>query len=128
MLDIKFIREHPDIVRENLKKRRDPEKLQMLDELLQYDRQWRQQLTQLNELRHRMNLATAEIAGLKKAGEDAAQKIEEARKIESKINETEKLVDENREKVDYILLRLPNLLHESVPLGEAEENNVPIRK
>jgi len=128
MLDIKFIREHPDIVRENLKKRRDPEKLQMLDELLQYDRQWRQQLTQLNELRHRMNLATAEIAGLKKAGEDAAQKIEEARKIESKINETEKLVDENREKVDYILLRLPNLLHESVPLGEAEEDNVPIRK
>jgi len=128
MLDIKLIREHPDIVRENLKKRRDPEKLRMLDELLQYDTQWRQQLTQLNELRHRMNLATSEIAGLKKAGEDAVQKIEEAREIESKIKEIEKLVDENREKVDYILLRLPNLLHESVPLGEAEEDNVPIRK
>jgi seryl-tRNA synthetase len=128
MLDIKLIREHPDIVRENLKKRRDPEKLRMLDELLQYDKQWRQQLTKLNELRHKMNLITAEIAGLKKAGKDAAQKIEEARKIESRIKEIEKLVDENRERVDHILMRLPNLLHESVPLGEAEEDNVPIRK
>ena len=128
MLDIKLIREHPDIVKENLKKRRDTEKLQMLDELLQHDKQWRQQLTRLNELRHKMNLATAEIAGLKKAGKDAAQKIEEARKIESQIRQIEKLVDENKEKVDYILLRLPNLLHESVPPGEAEEDNVPIRK
>jgi seryl-tRNA synthetase len=128
MLDIKLIREHPNIVRENLKKRKDAEKLQMLDELLQYDKQWRQQLTQLNELRHKMNIATAKIAGLKKAGKDAVQKIEDAREIESKIKEIEKLVDGNREKVDYILLRLPNLLHESVPLGEAEEDNVPIRK
>ncbi|MFQ6087074.1 MAG: serine--tRNA ligase [Candidatus Bathyarchaeia archaeon] len=128
MLDIKLIREHPDIVRENLKKRRDPEKLQMLDELLQHDKQWRQQLTKLNELRHKMNLVTAEIAGLKKAGKDVAQKIEEARKIESQIKELEKLVDENKEKADYILMRLPNLLHESVPLGETEEDNVPIRK
>jgi seryl-tRNA synthetase len=128
MLDIKLIREHPDIVKENLKKRRDPEKLQMLDELLQYDKQWRQQLTQLNELRHKMNLITAEIAGLKKAGKDVAQKIEEAREIESRIKQVEKLVDENKEKVDYILMRLPNLLHESVPLGETEEDNVPIRR
>ncbi len=128
MLDIKLIREHPDIVKENLKKRRDPEKLQMLDELLQHDKQWRQQLTELNELRHRMNLATAEIAKLKKADKDVAQKIEEARKIESEIKQIEKLVDESREKADYILMRLPNLLHESVPLGEAEEDNVPIRK
>ncbi len=128
MLDIKLIREHPDIVKENLKKRRDPEKLQMLDELLQYDEQWRQHLTQLNELRHKINLVTAEIAKLKKADKDVAQKIKEAREIESQINETEKLVDENKEKTEYILMRLPNLLHESVPFGEAEEDNLPIRK
>ncbi len=128
MLDIKLIREHPDIVKENLKKRKDPEKLQMLDDLLQHDKQWRKQLTKLNELRHKMNLATADIANLKKAGKDADLKIEEAGKIEGQINEVEKLVNESREKVEYILMRLPNLLHESVPFGEAEEDNVPIRK
>jgi seryl-tRNA synthetase len=128
MLDIKLIREHPEIVRENLKKRGDSEKLRMLDELLQYDKQWRQHLTRLNELRHKMNLVTAEIAKLKKAGGDFTQKIEEARKIESQIKELEKLVDESKEKTDYILMRLPNLLHETVPLGESEEDNVPIRK
>jgi len=128
MLDIKLIREHPEIVRENLEKRRDVEKLQMLDELLKYDKQWRQQLTKLNELRHEMNLITAEIAKLKKAGKDAGKKIEEARGVEGQIKEIEKLVGEYKEKVDYILMRLPNLLHESVPLGETEEENVPIRE
>jgi seryl-tRNA synthetase len=128
MLDIKLIREHPDIVRENLKRRGDAEKLRMLDELLQYDKQWRQELTKLNEFRHKMNLITAEIAGLKKTGKDVAQKIEEARRIESQIKEAERLVDENKERVDYIMMRLPNILHESVPLGETEEDNVPIRK
>lgn len=128
MLDIKLIREHPDIVKENLKKRKAPEKLQMLDELLQHDKKWREQLTWLNELRHKMNLATAKIAELKKAGKDTARKIEEAREIERQIKKIEKRVNENKEKIDYILMRLPNLLHESVPFGEGEADNVPIRE
>jgi len=128
MLDLKLIREHPDIVRENLKKRGDPGKLRMLDELLEYDKRWRQQLTQLNELRHKRNLVTAEIAKLKKAGENIRQKVEEARKVDSEIEKIEKLVEENKGRVDRILMRLPNLLHETVPLGETEEDNVPIRE
>lgn len=128
MLDIKLIREHPDIVKENLKKRKAPEKLQMLDELLQHDEKWREQLTWLNELRHKMNLATAKIAELKKAGKDTARKIEESREIELQIKKIEKRVNENKEKIDYILMRLPNLLHESVPLGEGEADNVPMRE
>ncbi|MCW3977210.1 MAG: serine--tRNA ligase [Candidatus Bathyarchaeota archaeon] len=128
MLDIRLIREHPDVVEGNLKKRRDPEKLEMLDELIQHDKKWREQLTGLNELRHKMNLANAKIAELKKAGKDTAQKIEEAREIERQIEKAEKSVKEDKEKIDYILMRLPNLLHESVPLGESEEDNVPIRE
>ncbi|UCD40000.1 MAG: serine--tRNA ligase, partial [Candidatus Bathyarchaeota archaeon] len=128
MLDIRFIREHPDVVEGNLKKRRDPEKLEMLDELIQHDKKWREQLTGLNELRHKMNLANAKIAELKKAGKDTAQKIKEAREIERQIEKVEKSVKEDKEKIDYILMRLPNLLHESVPLGESEEDNVPIRE
>lgn len=128
MLDIRLIREHPDVVEGNLKKRRDPEKLEMLDELIQHDKKWREQLTGLNELRHKMNLANAKIAELKKAGKDTAQKIKEAREIERQIEKVEKSVKEDKEKIDYILMRLPNLLHESVPLGESEEDNVPIRE
>lgn len=128
MLDIRLIREHPDVVERNLKKRRDPEKLEMLDELIQHDKKWREQLTSLNELRHKMNLANAKIAELKKAGKDTAQKIKEAREIERQIEKVEKSVKEDKEKIDYILMRLPNLLHESVPLGESEEDNVPIRE
>lgn len=128
MLDIRLIREHPDVVERNLKKRRDPEKLEMLDELIQHDKKWREQLTSLNELRHKMNLANAKIAELKKAGKDTAQKIKEAREIERQIEKAEKSVKEDKEKIDYILMRLPNLLHESVPLGESEEDNVPIRE
>lgn len=128
MLDIRLIREHPDVVERNLKKRRDPEKLDMLDELIQHDKKWREQLTSLNELRHKMNLANAKIAELKKAGKDTAQKIKEAREIERQIEKVEKSVKEDKEKIDYILMRLPNLLHESVPLGESEEDNVPIRE
>lgn len=128
MLDIRLIREHPDVVERNLKKRRDPEKLDMLDELIQHDKKWREQLTSLNELRHKMNLANAKIAELKKAGKDIAQEIKEAREIERQIEKVEKSVKEDKEKIDYILMRLPNLLHESVPLGESEEDNVPIRE
>nr|NIU39364.1 serine--tRNA ligase [Candidatus Bathyarchaeota archaeon]NIV44559.1 serine--tRNA ligase [Candidatus Bathyarchaeota archaeon] len=123
-----LIREHPDVVERNLKKRRDPEKLEMLDELIQHDKKWREQLTGLNELRHKMNLTNAKIAELKKAGKDTAQKIKEAREIERQIEKAEKSVKEDKERIDYILMRLPNLLHESVPLGESEEDNVPIRE
>ena len=67
MLDIKLIREHPEIVRQNLKKRGDAEKLQMLDDLINHDREWRKLLTKANELRHERRKTTNEIAVLKNA-------------------------------------------------------------
>jgi len=127
VLDIKLIRDHPDIVRENLKKRGAPEKLKMLDDLIEYDRKWRHLLTELNNLRHRRREITAEIASLKKEEKDVSKKIEEAQKIPEDIKKLEGQVNECREKIDYLLLRLPNLLHESVPTGKDENENVPIR-
>ena len=127
MLDIKLIREQPDIVRNNLKKRGDTEKLKMFDQLIQYDKEWRQLLTQVNELRHRRRLVTEEIAALKKKGEDATAKVEEARKIPEEIEKLENQVAERKEKVSQILLRLPNILHESVPVGKDESENVVVK-
>lgn len=127
MLDIKLIREHPDIVRASLKKRGDPEKIKMLDDLIAYDNEWRQLLTKVNEHRHRRKLVTTEVAELKKKGEDATEKIKEAQEIPKKIKKLEEKVKERKRKINNILLRLPNLLHESVPLGKDESDNVVIR-
>jgi seryl-tRNA synthetase len=127
MLGIKLIRENPELVRNNLKKRGNRENLKMLDELIEYDKRWRQLLTRLNETRHDRRLITTEIAALKKKGEDVNDKISKARKIDKETATLEKQVNGYEEKVRYYLMRIPNLLHESVPTGKDEHDNVPIR-
>ncbi|MDH5635955.1 MAG: serine--tRNA ligase [Candidatus Bathyarchaeota archaeon] len=127
MLDIKLIREHPEIVRNDLKKRGDLEKLKMLDDLIEYDKHWRRLLTEVNELRHRRKVVTAEIASLKKKREDASKQMEEAKRIPQDIKKLENQVEEYKEKVDRILLGLPNILHESVPFGKDESENVVVK-
>jgi len=127
MLDLKLIREHPDIVRKNLEKRGDVEKLKMLDELIEYDEKWRQTLTELNRLRHERKVINIDIANLKKEGKDASEKLDEAIKILRNIEELEIKVKEYRNKIDFVLLRLPNLLHESVPFGEDDSENVVVK-
>jgi seryl-tRNA synthetase len=127
MLDIKFIREKPEFVKENLAKRGNPENLKMLDELIVVDREWRQDLTKLNELRHERKLETGEIATLKKAGKAAAVEVEKAKAIDLEITVIEKQVAKEEEKIHAYLLRLPNLLHESVPFGKDENDNAQIK-
>ncbi|MBE0520051.1 serine--tRNA ligase [Candidatus Bathyarchaeota archaeon] len=127
MLDIKLIRENPELVRNNLEKRGDPENLKMLDQLIKYDERWRQLLTKLNELRHERRLITTDIATLKKKGEDAKDKISKAREIDKEITTLEKQVNELEEKTHCYLMRIPNLLYESVPTGKDEHDNIPIR-
>jgi seryl-tRNA synthetase len=127
MLDIKLIRAKPELIRNNLKKRGDPENLKMLDKLIEYDKGWRQLLTRLNELRHKRRLITTEIASLKKKGKDASTRISKAKMIDTEITTLEKQVDECEEKTRYYRMRIPNLLHESVPIGKDEHDNVPLR-
>jgi seryl-tRNA synthetase len=128
MLDIKLIRENPKLVRNNLTKRQDPENLRMLDELIDFDQKWRQHLTELNTLRHERRLVTTEIAALKKKGKDANKELAKAKKIDTEITALEKKVNECEQKVHYCLMRLPNLLHETVPTGKDENDNVQVRK
>jgi seryl-tRNA synthetase len=127
MLDIKFIREHPEFVMENLKRRGELENLRMLDELINYDKKWRQLLTRLNELRRERNQITTEIAAAKKKGEDFDAIVLRAKSVDEEIEVLGKKVKEYEERVRYYLMRLPNLLHESVPIGKDENDNVPIR-
>jgi seryl-tRNA synthetase len=127
MLDIKLIRENPECVKENLAKRGNPENGKMLDALIDVDRKWRETLTKLNELRHERKLVTIEIAKLKKAGEDADDKVEKAKAIDAEITAMEKQVAEKEERIRGYLMLLPNLLHETVPFGKDENDNVQIR-
>ncbi|MEM1563124.1 MAG: serine--tRNA ligase [Candidatus Bathyarchaeia archaeon] len=127
MLDIKLIREKPELVRENLQRRGEPEFLRMLDELIECDKLWRQHLTRLNDLRRERNRITMEIASLKKKGLDATSLFSMAKEIDKEIVNLERLVSEYEEKVRYYLMRLPNLLHDSVPVGKDEHDNVTVR-
>jgi seryl-tRNA synthetase len=127
MLDIKLIREKPEFVRSNLMKRANPENIKMLDELVETDRKWRENLTKLNELRHQKKLVTTEVATLKKAGKDAKEKLEKAKAIDTEITDTEKEVATEEEKEHTYLMNLPNILHDSVPVGQGENDNVQVR-
>ena len=124
MLDIKLIREHPEIVEKDLQKRGDPEKLEMLNNLIEHDKQWRDLLSKTNELRHKRKLITAKVAILKKQGKNANEQIEKAKNIPEEIKKLERRVKEYREKADILLMKLPNILHETVPFGKDEHDNI----
>ena len=127
MLDIKLIRENSELVRNNLMKRGNPENIRMLNELVETDRKWRQNLTKLNELRHQRKQVTAEIAILKKAGKETTTQIDKAKTIDTEITSLEKEVTAEEEKERDFLLKLPNMLHDSVPIGQGENDNIQVR-
>jgi seryl-tRNA synthetase len=127
MLDIRMIREDPESVKKNLQKRGDPENLRMLEEIIRDDSVWRENLTRLNELRHERRQITASIAALKKRGKEAGAEIEKGKTVDNEVTTLERQVGENEQKVQQYLMRLPNLLHESVPFGKDENDNVQIK-
>jgi len=127
MLEIKFIREHPDVVKKDLKKRDDSEKLKWIDEILKLDDEWRKLKGEADELRSRRNSLSMEINKLKKEKKDASKVIKEAQDIPKKIENIEKKVAEKEEKIKYYLMRLPNILHESVPVGKSSDDNVVVK-
>jgi seryl-tRNA synthetase len=99
----------------------------MLEELITVDKARRLNLTKLNELRHDRKLVTVEIAKLKKAGKEATDEFAKAENIDVDIKIIEKQVAEQEQKTHDFLLRLPNLLEDSVPLGKDDHDNVQIK-
>ncbi len=127
MLDVKLLRENPDLVRDNLKRRGEPRYLTQLDALIECDTLWRRALTRLNKYRHQKNVLTNEIASLKKEQQSTAIKMGAVREVSQKIEDLEAKVEEYAEKVTNTLLTIPNLLHDSVPFGADEHDNVVIK-
>ena len=127
MLDIKLIRETPDVVRANLERRQQPEKLELLDQVIAADRRWRELTAKANQLRKRRNEVSQDIAQALKAGKDASSLKSEASRIPEEIKLVETELDERQVFVKNGLMRLPNLLHESVPYGKDDKDNVVVK-
>ncbi|MEM5819630.1 MAG: serine--tRNA ligase [Candidatus Aenigmatarchaeota archaeon] len=128
MLDIKLIRENPEIIKENLRKRGDKEKEKLLDRVIELDKHWRMNIKELNELRMRRNKISEEIAKAKKEKKDIKELLEIASQIPERIKIIEEEIRKQESEIREILMRLPNLLHESVPIGKDDSENVEIRK
>lgn len=128
MLDIRFIRSSPDIVRADLKKRNDTEKLAWIDDLLKKDSRSRELKIETDILRQRRNTIAREINTARKSGLDVSDLLAEAASLPLKIKEHDTEQEEIAEAIHAYLMRLPNILHESVPRGRDDTENVEIRR
>ena len=127
MLDIKLVREKPDIIRRDLEKRGATEKMQLLEHIITWDEEWRADLQLVEDLRRKRNELTKQISDLKKTGQDVKAKVADAARLPSEIEKAEKGVEELKEKITRGLMRLPNILHDSVPTGASDADNVEVK-
>jgi seryl-tRNA synthetase len=118
-----LLRNNPDRIKASQRARGLDESV--VDKALELDLRWRRTLTRVNELRREHNKISREIANL--SGEERVKKLEEARKLAERIEAEEKILRELEEERTRVLLGIPNVIHESVPIGRSEEDNVPIR-
>ncbi len=126
MLDMNFIRNNPEKVKENIKKKFQDQKLPLVDELIELDRQYRQFKTTDDELRAQRNAISKQIGGLmkeKKIDEANAAKAEVG-KINEALQENEKKEDELFEKARKIQMIIPNIIADDVPIGRDDSFNV----
>jgi seryl-tRNA synthetase len=127
MLDLKFMRNNPDIIQKDLQKRKDDEKLEMFERLLVLDNEVRALMRKAQELRTQRNKLSREIGEIKKSGGDDSQLVRRVNEVNENIERTEGRMTQLQDELTYIQMRIPNILHESVPYGEDEEDNVVIR-
>jgi len=123
MLDIKLIRENPELIRINIKNRFAEEILPVLEEAIQTDVEWRRAQEKLNNLRHEKNILDGKIKSLKVQKKDAEDEISQSRKVAGEIKGLEEDVRKYRDSLHAAMIRLPNLTHDSVPLGKTEDEN-----
>ncbi len=140
MLDIKFVRENPEIVKENIRKKFQDSKLPMVDEVIELDKLNRAAINEANELRAKRNAlskANGPLFGkLKKASEEEKAAIQaqiDANMAAVKANderreELEKLEGEYAERIRKIMMLIPNIIDPSVPIGESDEFNVEVER
>ncbi|MCI9245929.1 MAG: serine--tRNA ligase [Clostridia bacterium] len=130
MIDIKLLRENPNLVKENMKKKFQEHKLMLVDEVLELDQKKREATLKGDDLRSQRNSLSSEIGNLMKQGQK-----EEAEKIKAKVQEINQSLVENEaleedfaNQIKERMMKIPNIIHESVPIGKDDSENVEIEK
>ena len=130
MIDIKLIRENPDLVKENIKKKFQDEKLVLVDEVKKLDEEYRQLRTKADDLRGQRNNLSKQIGALMGQGKkDEAEKVkEEVKKIGEEIEACELKEPQLEEEIKQKMMVIPNIIDESVPIGKDDSENVEIEQ
>ena len=130
MLDLKFLRENPDVVKQNIKNKFQDAKLPLVDEVIALDSENRKIIQEANDLRAEKNKVSKMIGALMAQGKkDEANNVkEEVAKISSRLAELEKLEPEYEEKIKKIMMTIPNIIDPSVPIGKDDSENVEVQR
>ncbi|WP_071431502.1 serine--tRNA ligase [Angelakisella massiliensis] len=126
MLDIKFLRANPDLVKENIKKKFQDEKLHLVDEVVELDEECRQVRTRCEYLRSQRNTISKQIGGLMAKGqkEEAEEAKKQVASMAQELTELETRLDELTGKIRERMLVIPNIIDPSVPIGKDDSENV----
>ena len=135
MLDIKFVRENPEIVKENIKKKFQDAKLPMVDEVIELDKANRAAINEASELRAARNTLSKQVGMLMGQAKKDPSKLEEAEAVKAQVKanaerlaELEALEGEYAGKIRALLLQIPNIIDPSVPIGASDEFNVEVER
>ena len=130
MLDIKFVRENPDVVKENIKKKFQDSKLPLVDEAIELDKQARALQQEADELRAKKNTIAKQIGALMAQGkkEEAEEAKKEVAANSARLAELESQEPEVREKLNKIMMVIPNIIDPTVPIGKDDTENVELEK
>ena len=130
MIDIKFLRENPDAVKENIKKKFQDSKLPLVDEVIELDAQLRKAQQRGDSLRADRNRISKEIGGFMAKGqkEEAEKAKAQVKEFSDELAELEKQEEELSEKVKKIMMTIPNIIDPSVPIGKDDSENVEIKR
>jgi len=128
MIDIKLLRESPELVKENIKKKFQDEKLVLVDKVLKLDKDWRKLKKSEEDLRAKRNKISKQINEFKKSKKDVSGLIKKAKKIPKEILGFEQKRKKLEVQIKEIMFKIPNIIHKSVPIGKSDKENVEIKK
>ena len=135
MLDIKFVRENPEIVKENIRKKFQDAKLPLVDEVIELDARYRAAMTEANELRAKRNALSKKVGQLMGQAKKDPSKLAEAEEAKAQVKanadrlaELEALHDELAVSIRRIMLTIPNIIDDSVPIGPDDSANVEVER
>ena len=135
MIDIRLVRENPDLVRENMRKKFQEAKLPLVDEVLELDKASRAAISEASDLRAKRNSLSKEIGKLMGQAKKDLSKLEEVEAIKAQVNaqaerlaELEKLEEEYQTKIRDIMMRIPQIIDDSVPIGPDDSCNVEVQR